>query len=298
MERTLPAGLTDIHCHGGGGYYFSDPNPENISKAIATHKNSGTVNLVASLVTDSLDNLQAQISRLIPFYERGEIAGIHLEGPYLSRRRCGAHEPELLRTPVLDGIKNLLDCGQGAIAMVTIAPELDGAIQAIDYLTKQNVIPAIGHSDGSYDDARAGIDAGASIVTHFTNAMSKLTDPQPSFASAVLADSRIDLELIVDGVHVPQEIIRQIFEVAAGRVILVSDAMSAAGCADGHYSIGRLEVDVHDSVARLRSNGALAGSTLTLKQAVDNAARFGITEEVAKSAATSNPISLLSRLKP
>ena len=292
MKPVLKDGLTDIHCHGGGGFYFSDKNPENIAKAIATHKNAGTVNLIASLVTESLDDLREQIQRLIPFFERGEVAGIHLEGPYLSHKRCGAHQPSLLREPKLDELKELLDLGVGAIAMVTIAPELPGAIESIKYLESKGVIAAIGHSDGSYDDARAALDAGASVVTHFNNAMSKISDPQPSFASAVLEDSRVFLELIVDGVHVPDSVVQELFSVAPERLMLISDAMSAAGKGDGDYRIGGLEVEVRDSIARLKSNGALAGSTLTLSKAVEIAQSAGIPKEVVLKAATSNPQNL------
>ena len=285
--------MIDIHCHGGGGFYFSDPNIENIRIAIATHKQSGTKQLLTSLVTDTLDNLKNQIARLIPFYERGEIAGIHLEGPYLSHHRCGAHEPTLLRLPKLDEIQSLLDIGHGAISMVTIAPELPGAIEVIKYLEKNRIIAAIGHTDGDANDAAAAIDAGARVVTHFTNAMSKLSDGKDSFAQRVLDDPRINLELIVDGVHISLAQVAGIFEKAPNRIILISDAMSAAGNPDGDYKIGSLDVEVRQSVARLKSNGALAGSTLTLTRAAENAMRAGVPKVLVDHATTSAPMALL-----
>ena len=285
--------MIDIHCHGGGGFYFSDPNIENIRIAIDTHKQSGTKQLLTSLVTDTLDNLKNQIARLIPFYERGEIAGIHLEGPYLSHHRCGAHEPTLLRLPNLDEIKSLLDIGHGAISMVTIAPELPGAIEVIKYLEKNRIIAAIGHTDGDANDAAAAIDAGARVVTHFTNAMSKLSDGKDSFAQRVLDDPRINLELIVDGVHISLAQVAGIFEKAPNRIILISDAMSAAGNPDGDYKIGSLDVEVRQSVARLKSNGALAGSTLTLTRAAENAMRAGVPKVLVDHATTSAPMALL-----
>ena len=192
-------GFTDIHCHGGGGFYFSDSKVENIQKAIDAHRATGTANIVASLVTADITAVKEQIKRLIPFYQSGEIAGIHLEGPYLSHRRCGAHKPSLLREPKIEEIKELIEIGEGSVAMFTIAPELPGSLTAISYMAENHVIAAIGHSDGSYEDAVAGIDAGATLVTHFTNAMSKLKDGDHTFATAVLADSRVHLELIVDG---------------------------------------------------------------------------------------------------
>jgi N-acetylglucosamine-6-phosphate deacetylase len=153
--------------------------------------------------------------------------------------------------------------------MVTIAPELEGALDSIAWLASQGIVAAIGHSDADADTARAAIDAGAQVVTHFTNAMAKMVGGQ-SMATEVLEDSEISLELINDGTHVPVNVIEILKNSALGRTILVTDAMSAAGGDDGKYLIGDLAVEVKDSVARLVSNGALAGSTLTMERAFIN----------------------------
>ena len=269
FSGTLIPGFIDIHCHGGGGYYFSNSSPDLIAIAIATHRRSGTTTQFASLVTADLGELKEQIQRLIPFVRSGEIAGIHLEGPYLSRAKCGAHSPELLRAPSLDEVKSLVDYGQGTIAMVTIAPELEGALESIAWLTSQGIVAAIGHSDADADTARAAIDAGAKVVTHFTNAMAKMVGGQ-SMATEVLDDSDISLELINDGTHVPTDVIEALKKSALDRTVLITDAMSAAGSIDGKYQIGDLEVEVKDSIARLVSNGSLAGSTLTMERAFLN----------------------------
>jgi N-acetylglucosamine-6-phosphate deacetylase len=269
FSGTLIPGFIDIHCHGGGGFYFSNPNPDLIVVAIDTHRQAGTTSLYASLVTADLDQLKAQIEALIPFVRGGDLAGIHLEGPYLSRAKCGAHAPELLRAPHLGEIKSLIEWGQGTIAMVTIAPELDGALESIAWLASQGIIAAIGHSDADADTARAAIDAGAKVVTHFTNAMAKMVGGQ-SMATEVLEDSDISLELINDGTHVPVDVIEVLKKNAMDRTILVTDAMSAAGGNDGKYLIGELDVEVKDCIARLVSNGALAGSTLTMERAFIN----------------------------
>jgi N-acetylglucosamine-6-phosphate deacetylase len=266
---TLIPGFVDIHCHGGGGYYFSNLNPDQITGAINIHRRAGTTTQFASLVTADLDQLKAQIEALIPFVQSGDLAAIHLEGPYLSRTKCGAHAPELLRSPHLSEIKSLIEWGQGTIAMVTIAPELEGALESIAWLASQGIIAAIGHSDADADTARAAIDAGAKVVTHFTNAMAKMVGGQ-SMATEVLEDSDISLELINDGTHVPVDVIEVLKKNAMDRTILVTDAMSAAGGNDGKYLIGELEVEVKDSIARLVSNGALAGSTLTMERAFIN----------------------------
>ena len=286
-------GFTDIHCHGGGGFYFSDPSTENIQKAIDIHRASGTANIVASLVTADLVQVKEQIERLIPFFQSGEIAGIHLEGPYLSHRRCGAHKPSLLREPKLDEIKELIEIGNGAVVMFTIAPELPGALQAISYMADNHVIAAIGHSDGTFEDAKAGIDAGAKVVTHFTNAMSKLHEGAHTFATAVLEDSRVHLELIVDGHHVPLDEVKKFFDLAGNRLVLITDAMSAAGSQDGDYFIGDLEVEVKNSVARLKGNGSLAGSTLTMKRATEVAQSAGISEADILHSSSVAPLNLL-----
>ena len=296
-QHETPPGYIDLHCHGGAGFYFSDPDPANIRIAIEFHKTHGTNQLVASLITDTVENLHSQIERLVPFFRDGSIAGIHLEGPYLSHARCGAHSANLLRTPNLNEVKSLLEIGDGAISMITIAPELDGALEVISFLSKSKVIAAIGHSAGTYDDAIKAVDAGASLVTHFSNGMSKLRDGEKTFATALLYESSIPLELIIDGHHVSKEDIALIADVASDRIVLVTDAITAAGQLDGDYMIGSLEVEVVDGTARLKSNGALAGSTLTMKKAVENSRSMGISDATIQNAARVLPQKLLDRTR-
>ena len=297
IERTDGAKYVDLHCHGGAGFYFSDSNPENIRTAIDFHKQIGTSQLLASLVTESVDVLHNQIEGLLPFFRDGSIAGIHLEGPYLAQSRCGAHNPSLLKTPTIEEVSNLLEIGDGAISMITIAPELDGALDVISFLSKSNVIAAIGHSAGGYDDALKAVDAGASLVTHFSNGMSKLRDGERTFATALLYETSLPLELIVDGHHVSKENIDSIVKAASDRIVFVTDAMAAAGQPDGDYVIGSLDVEVLIGTARLKSNGALAGSTLTMNQAVENARKFGVPGEVIENAARVLPQKLLDRTR-
>ena len=296
-EREVEAKYVDLHCHGGAGFYFSDPNPKNIRAAINFHKNNGTSQLLASLVTERIEVLHEQIERLLPFFRDGSIAGIHLEGPYLAHARCGAHNPSYLKNPTIDEVSRLLEIGDGAISMITIAPELEGALDVISYLSKSDVLAAIGHSAGDYDDAIKAVEAGASLVTHFSNGMSKLRDGEKTFATALLYESSIPLELIVDGHHVSREDVVAIAEVASDRIVFVTDAMSAAGQPDGNYMIGSLEVEVVDATARLKSNGALAGSTLTMNRAVENARKLGISDAIIENAAKVLPQKLLDRTR-
>lgn len=270
VEGVLIPGFIDIHCHGGGGKYFSSTTDQEIESVINTHREYGTTTIFASLVTEPLDVLKKQIGDLVPFAQRGKIAGIHLEGPYLAPARCGAHDPTLLRTPRVSEFEELLSVGQGFIRMVTIAPELDNAIDVIRYLVANGIIAAIGHSAADYESALRGVDAGATVITHFPNAVSKLDEVGHTLAHLAMSDARLTLELILDGHHVHNETVRRIYDAASDRVALITDAMCAAGSSDGHYLVGQLPVTVKDSVARLDSNGALAGSTLTMDKAFFN----------------------------
>ena len=289
LTETLIPGFVDLHCHGGGGHYFSATSAEEIEAAINAHKKTGTTSLVASLVSESIDDLKAQIQRLVPFFNRGEIIGIHLEGPYLSHARCGAHEPSLLINPSVAQIKELIEVGQGSIKMITIAPELQGAQESIKYLASAGVIAAIGHTEGNFQDAADATDNGASLVTHFLNAMNKENSPG-SIARFVIEDPRLTAELIVDGHHQSFEKVRELFDVMGPRIIMVSDAMAAAGNGDGLYAIGALPVEVKDGVARLTSNEKLAGSTLTISQAFTNLIKkCGLSVEQAVHATSTQP---------
>lgn len=297
VEKTISKqqGFVDLHCHGGGGYNFTDANIENIRAAIQFHKANSTEKLIASLVTAEIAELKKELARLIPFYQSGELSGIHLEGPYLSKVRCGAHDPKLLKAPEIEEIASLIGFGEGAIKMITFAPELPGALAAIEFTANQGIIAAIGHSDGTYQDALDAVNAGADLVTHFSNAMSKLKDGEQTFATALLHNSSLPLELIFDYVHVERSELQEIYDYAKERIILVTDAMAAAGQPDGKYFIGDLEVVVTDSIARLSSNNALAGSTLTMNQAVSNAIEFGFTPDLIENAARKLPMKLLER---
>ena len=279
-------GFTDIHSHGGGGFSFSDPNPEHVSIALATHREHGTTTQIASLVTEPLDVLHAQIKNLLPFVAEKSLAGIHLEGPYLSHARCGAHDPKLLREPNLEELRKLIDIGQGHIKMITIAPELPGALVAIELLRNLGVTVAIGHSDATEVEALRGIDAGATIVTHMFNGLPAFDHREGTITNAVLMHPEIFFEIILDGVHLNHSAVSLLLTLAADRIILVTDAMAAAGSKDGSYKIGDLDVRVEGGVATLASNGSLAGSTLTMDSAYNRLLQeFMVSPAVAKNAA-------------
>lgn len=281
----MNSGFTDIHCHGGGGYSFSDANPEHIEIALQTHRDHGTTTQIASLVTEPLEKLKSQIKTLLPFAENKSIAGIHLEGPYLSSAKCGAHDPTLLRIPNLDEIRELVEVGGGHIKMITLAPELPGALDAIALLRKLGVAVAVGHTNATEIEGQKAFDAGATIVTHMFNALPQLAHRIGTITNALLVNPDIYFELILDGVHVNHSAVQLLLALAPDRIILITDAMSAAGARDGQYKIGNLDVTVSNGIASLAPNGSLAGSTLTMDLASNRLlTEFNVSEEIANLA--------------
>ena len=294
IEGTLIPGFVDIHSHGGGGFYFSDENVENIRKVISTHKAHGTTSIMASLVSEPIEKIKSQIARLRPLVQRGELLGIHLEGPFLSEHKCGAHDPKLLRDPDLTTLSDLVEFAEGTIAMVTMAPERKGGIEAVEYLVEHGITVAIGHSDGTYESGKAALAAGASVYTHFYNATPKFDIhapyTEPTIATAALEDPDIAYEIINDGVHLSNEVIQFILKHAPHRVIAITDAMSAAGGVDGAYTIGALGVTVKAGVARLSEGNSLAGSTLTMDRTFNRLiSEFGLTIAQASFASSTLP---------
>jgi N-acetylglucosamine-6-phosphate deacetylase len=283
--RFVAPGFVDMHVHGGGGASF----PDDPRTAIDFHRRHGTTSCLASLVTGPIPHLAEQIAALMPLVESGAVAGIHLEGPFLAAARRGAHDPGWLRAPDPDAVSTLLEAGDGAVRMVTIAPELPGAIDAIRRIVDGGAVAAIGHSDATYEQARAGLDAGATVGTHLFNAMRPLRHRDPGVVGTLL-DSDAVLELIADDVHVHPALIRWLAgSAAAGRCALVTDASAAAGQGDGEYLLGALEVTVQAGVARLSDGGGLAGSTLTQDVALRNAVAAGVPLIDAVTALTSTP---------
>ncbi|MHA0285170.1 N-acetylglucosamine-6-phosphate deacetylase [Mycobacterium sp. C3-094] len=270
---TVVPGFVDTHLHGGGGANFSAADPEQTATAVAVHRSRGSTRLVASLVTADREDLLRQVAALARDVRAGLIDGIHLEGPWLSPQRCGAHQPALMRDPDPAEIDAVLDAGDGAIRMVTIAPERAGAGAAIGQFTAAGVVVAVGHTEATYAQTRAAIDAGATVGTHLFNAMRPIDRREPGPITALLEDPRITVELITDGVHIDPAIYRLVTKAAGPeRISLITDAMAATGMSDGRYDLGPLAVDVADGVARLAGSDTIAGSTATM----DRVLRFAV----------------------
>lgn len=270
---TVVPGFVDTHVHGGAGADFSAADAVSTSAAVDFHRRHGTTTLVASLVSAAPADLLHQVRALADQVEAGLIAGIHLEGPWLAVERCGAHDPGLLRDPEGDEVERVLAAGRGTIRMVTLAPERTGAVGAIERTVAAGAVAAVGHTEATYEQTRTAIGAGASVGTHLFNAMRPIHHREPGPVIALLEDSRVTVELITDGVHVHGALYRHVARSAgADRVSLVTDAMAAAGMADGAYRIGSLAVAVADGVAHLAGTRTIAGSTATM----DRVFRFAV----------------------
>ncbi|MGV9304600.1 N-acetylglucosamine-6-phosphate deacetylase [Nonomuraea sp. NPDC003727] len=288
--RLVVPGFVDIHNHGGAGGSFPTGQQDKARDAVALHESHGTTTMVASLVTGSVADIAAATSSLADLCDDGLLAGIHFEGPYISKARCGAHNPKLLREPDPREFGELVKAGRGHVRMLTIAAELPGALDTIRAAAGEGVIAALGHSDATYDQTIAGIDAGATVATHLYNALPPLGHRAPGPIAALLEDERVTIELINDGVHVHSAMLRLAYTVAGPeRTALITDAMAATGMGDGTYVLGSMEVDVRDGVARLAEGGSIAGSTLTMDVAFRRAVQqvgLSIAEAVEVSSLT------------
>ncbi|WP_460496972.1 N-acetylglucosamine-6-phosphate deacetylase [Glycomyces tarimensis] len=288
-------GFVDIHCHGGGGHSLASGDAASARSSAEFHASRGTTTLVASMVSSTHEFLLASTRSLLPLVKDGTLAGVHFEGPYISEAKCGAHVTSVLRDPDIAELTELIEAGDGAVKMVTIAPELDGAVEAIEFLDSRGVVPSIGHTDASYEQTMAGIDAGAQSATHLFNAMRRFDHRDPGPIPALIADERIFSEIIADPVHLHPGTMRFAFDTSLPAwTILVSDAMDAAGLEDGTYRLGRHEVEVTGGAATVAGTDVIAGSTITLLDAVRNAVTLaGQSVESASRMASGTPAELL-----
>jgi N-acetylglucosamine-6-phosphate deacetylase len=292
----LAPGFVDIHVHGGGGAAFDD-GAEAIARGLALHRRHGTTRSVVSLVTATVGSLAQRVREVAALAAADpRILGSHLEGPFLDAGHKGAHDPALLRPPTAADVDLLLEAAGGTLRQVTLAPELPGGMDAIRALSAAGVAVAVGHTAADYDQALAAFDAGASILTHAFNAMPGLHHRAPGPVAAATRTPGVTLEVVNDGVHVHPEVVRLAFAAAPGRVALITDAMAAAGSADGDYRLGGLDVEVREGVARLAAGGSIAGSTLTLDDALRRAVlEVGIPVAEAVRAVTSTPAAAVGR---
>ena len=304
-------GLVDLHCHGGGGASFPDSEgAEEMLAAVLEHRRHGTTSLVASLVTADAATLREKVAQLAGLHRDGEIAAIHLEGPFLSEARRGAQNPDHLTDGDPALVRELAEIAGGALATMTVAPEAAGADEVIDALAGSGAVPSLGHTDGGSAEMTRAVDRSIAALrrrrgrsplptaTHLFNGMRPIhhRDPGPALA-ALDAASRGEMvvEVIADGVHLDARTVAHVFSIAAeDHVVLVTDAMAAAGMADGRYRLGALDVTVAEGVATLTEGGAIAGGTAHLVEVLRLAVlEAGVELVAAVRAASTVPARVL-----
>ncbi|WP_062950311.1 N-acetylglucosamine-6-phosphate deacetylase [Brachybacterium sp. sponge] len=304
-------GLVDLHCHGGGGASFPDSEgAEEMLAAVLEHRRHGTTSLVASLVTADAATLREKVAQLAGLHRDGEIAAIHLEGPFLSEARRGAQNPAHLTDGDPALVRELAEIAGGALATMTVAPEAAGADEVIDALASSGAVPSLGHTDGGSAEMTRAVDRSIAALrrrrgrsplptaTHLFNGMRPIhhRDPGPALA-ALDAASRGEMvvEVIADGVHLDARTVAHVFSIAAEDcVVLVTDAMAAAGMADGRYRLGALDVTVEEGVAKLTEGGAIAGGTAHLVEVLRLAVlEAGVELVAAVRAASTVPARVL-----
>jgi N-acetylglucosamine-6-phosphate deacetylase len=290
--RWLLPGFVDLHMHGGGGH-DATTSPEAMAAAIAFHRGHGTTRTLVSLVAAPLEDLERQLAWVADLAaEDAQVLGAHLEGPYLAQPRCGAQNPEYLRVPDRAEFARLVSVARGTLRSVTLAPELPGGLDLIADVVAARAVAAIGHTDATYIQAREAIARGATLATHLFNGMRPLHHREPGVVGAALA-SDLACEVINDGIHVHPAITAMVAR-PPSRLVLVTDAIDAAGMGDGDVVLGGQAVRVRDGEARLADSGSLAGSTLTMDSAVRRAVvECGLSVVAASAAASGNPARVL-----
>jgi len=305
--RTLLPGLVDIHCHGGNGGEFG-PDAASAHRAARHHHQQGSTTIVGSLVSAAAATLLEGARTLGDLVRSGELAGIHLEGPFLSTVRCGAQDPAALVDADVAFVEALGDAtGEGAFAQMTWAPERPGGAEVPAALAAVGALGAVGHTDADFDTVAAALDAvaahgvrgGLPLATHLFNGMPPLLSRSPGAVGAAIAAAARGaavVEVIADGVHLHGGTVRMLFDtVGPEHIALVSDAMSASGLPEGAYTLGGLDVQVSGRAARLTSNGSLAGGVGTLLDQVRWLVRdLGIPLSDAVAAASATPARALA----
>jgi N-acetylglucosamine-6-phosphate deacetylase len=290
--RWLVPGFLDLHSHGGGGHAFDD-GPDEIRAGLDAHRAHGTTRSVISLVTSPFDQLKRTLGAVADLAAADPLVlGSHLEGPFLSPRQNGAHNPKFLIEPLPFEVQELIGASRGTLRQVTLAPELPGAFDAIAVFIENGITVAVGHTEATYELSRRAFEQGARLLTHVFNAMPGIHHREPGPVMAAFENEHVTIELILDGMHVHPAVASLLFASAPGRVALVTDAMAAAGADDGNYRLGSLNVTVRDGKAVLSGTATIAGSTLTLDSALRAALKL-VSPREAIAALTSTPAKAL-----
>jgi N-acetylglucosamine-6-phosphate deacetylase len=284
-------GFVDLQVNGFGGVDFLDADAAGYRRAGDALLETGVTAYLPTLITSPEEQVLAAM-REVPVDDstRPRILGMHLEGPFLSPNRLGTHEASSRRDPDLSLLERLLDAGP--VRLMTLAPELPGAGALIDVLLARGVVVSLGHTDATVAQANAAFDAGAHGVTHLFNAMRPLLHRDPGIVGAALARDDVYVSIILDNIHLAPQTARTVWKAARERMVLVSDAIAAAPRNDGPSTLGELDLQVHEGAVR-GPDGVLAGSVLTMIEAVRNLHQLGAPIEDAVGAATLAPARFL-----
>jgi N-acetylglucosamine-6-phosphate deacetylase len=289
--RTVVPGFVDVHIHGAGGHDVMEATPDALDCIASTVARYGTTSILATTVTASVDETCRSldgIAKYIRAHEKfedaeqeqgglaAEILGIHLEGPFISRARRGVHPPDTIARPSVEILDKFRAAADGLIRIITIAPEIPGALDLIHYAVANGIVAAIGHTDANFEQTQAAIQAGARHSVHFYNAMRPFSHRDPGVIGAILTEPDVTAEVIADGIHVAGPAIQVLLGTKGfDTVLLASDGTAATGMPDGKFRLGNFEVTVKDGVCR-NSEGKLAGSTLTLDRALRYIVALGV----------------------
>jgi N-acetylglucosamine-6-phosphate deacetylase len=296
--RWVLPGFVDLHVHGGGGTSFTEGSDDDARNAAAFHREHGSTTMLASLVTAPVPELEARADMLAGLADEGVIAGLHLEGPFVSAARCGAQDPRHMIAPDVAVFERLHTAARGHLRVITLAPELPGAAGVIRAAVRAGVTVAVGHTDATAEVTSAAVAAGATHATHLFNGMRPWHHREPGPAGALLDRDEVTCEIVADGVHLHDMTVRLAARAAGpGRLVLVTDAMAAAGMPDGRYRLGSRSVEVTGGVARLVGEAgypsAIAGSTATMAAIVRHAVVAGLSVPQASAAASTTPARVL-----
>ncbi|HEX4521122.1 MAG TPA: N-acetylglucosamine-6-phosphate deacetylase [Gaiellaceae bacterium] len=283
-------GFVDLQVNGFGGIDFLEADAAGYRQAGDALLETGVTAYLPTLITSPEDKVLAALAEVPADSEYPRILGVHLEGPFLSAVRLGTHDGSSRRDPDLELLDRLLE--GGPVRLMTLAPELPGALPLIEHLLGRGIVVSLGHSDATADQANAAFDLGVRTVTHLFNAMRPFLHRDPGIVGAALARDDVIVQMILDGVHLASETVKVVWRAAPGRVALVTDAITAAGASDGAYSFASLDVQVHDGAVR-GPDGVLAGSVLTMIEAVRNLHGLGVPLAEAVDAATTVPARVL-----
>ncbi|PSR34671.1 MAG: N-acetylglucosamine-6-phosphate deacetylase [Sulfobacillus benefaciens] len=291
-------GFIDEHIHGIAGMDVMDEDLGRFAKISAALAHHGVTGFVATTITAPIDpDLRRVIEQSQMAAQDGlpgaSLLGIHLEGPFIDPTFKGAQPESAIIAPSIERARELIgDNRDGWVRLITMAPNMPGAIDVMPWMISHRVAVNLGHSAATWDIGRAGLVAGATGLTHFFNAMSPLKHREPGLVGLGLMNSQLWCELITDGIHVRPEVVRYVFQTMGHRVLLITDAMAAAAMPDGDYRLGGFPVRVLAGAARL-ADGTLAGSVLTLDQALRNLLHWGVPLSAIVAAISENPATRL-----